>query len=220
MKEIPYVDRPRERLAKLGPSALSNTELLAIILGYGAGKESVLKIAENILRKFSSTGLIYARLEDLEEVFGIGKAKATKLIACFELCKRLLLKPDEEKIIISSPKDVYEQTKEIRKNKREHFISLFLDAKNQLIVKETISIGSLNANIVHPREVFQPAVGKSAAGIILVHNHPSGDLNPSEDDIELTQRLVKAGEIMGIEVLDHIIVGKDGFMSMKEKDLI
>ncbi len=220
IREIPLVDRPRERLIKHGPGALNNTELLAIILGSGTKGEGVLTVAERLLKKHGTEGLFQMGLEELMENKGLGRAKACQLVACFELTRRLLLKEEGKETVIKGPEDAYEATKEIRVLKKEHFLALYLNARNQLIKKETISIGSLNANIVHPREVFYPAVGESAASVILVHNHPSGDTEPSRDDINLTRRLVEAGRIMGIEVLDHIIVGDKRYSSLKEKGYI
>ncbi|MBI5167456.1 MAG: DNA repair protein RadC [candidate division NC10 bacterium] len=220
MRDIPEVDRPREKLAKRGPTALSNTELLAIILGSGTKGENVLQVAEGLLKKYGGKSLPQIDLEELMQNKGLGKARACQLLACFELGRRLLVKQEEE-FVIRSPEDVYEATKDtLRGAKKEHFLALYLNARNQLIKKETISIGSLNANIVHPREVFHPAVGEAAASVILVHNHPSGDTEPSKDDIALTRRLVEAGRIMGIEVLDHIIVGNKKFSSLKDRGII
>jgi len=220
IKDIPKVDRPREKLAKLGPDALSNTELLAIILGSGTKEQNVLRVSERILKKYGGNNLLSLSFEDLKQNSGIGHAKACQLVAAFELYKRLSPdgKGDEE--TINCPQDVYSFSKEIKSLRKEHFIVIYLNAKNKIIKKETISIGTLNSSLVHPREVFQPAVGESAASVILVHNHPSGDLEPSQDDLALTKRLCEAGKIMGIEVLDHIIIGTKGFLSLKERNLM
>lgn len=148
----------------------------------------------------------------------MGPAKACEIIACFELGKRLLKNKNAE--IYLKPEDVWEELKDSRNHKKEHFVSFYLDSRNQEIRREIISISSLNANIVHPREVFEPAVRNFAAQIILAHNHPSGDPEPLEDDLEITKRLVEAGKILGIEVIDHIIITKTGFLSFKEKNLI
>ncbi|MFN3476453.1 MAG: RadC family protein [Candidatus Methylomirabilales bacterium] len=218
VKELPKVDRPREKLRRLGPSALTNTELLALILGSGTKGANVLEVAERLLKKYGGERLVEISLTELSTNRGVGKAKASKLIACFELARRLLKREEDE--VIKGPEEVYELTKEIRTAKKEHVVALYLDARNRVLRKETISIGSLTANLVHPREVFQPAVGLSAASVILVHNHPSGDPTPSQDDLALTRRLMEAGRIMGIEVLDHVIVGAKRFLSLKEEGLL
>lgn len=212
------MDRPREKLRRLGPSALTNTELLALILGSGTRGANVLEVAERLLKKYGGERLVEVSLTELSTNRGVGKAKASTLIACFELARRLFKREEDE--VIKGPEEVYELTKEIRTAKKEHVVALYLDARNRILKKETISIGSLTANIVHPREVFQPAVGLSAASVILVHNHPSGDPTPSQDDLALTRRLLEAGRIMGIEVLDHVIVGAKRFLSLKEEGLL
>lgn len=218
VKELPRMDRPREKLRRLGPSALTNTELLALILGSGTRGANVLEVAERLLKKYGGERLVEVSLTELSTNRGVGKAKASTLIACFELARRLFKREEDE--VIKGPEEVYELTKEIRTAKKEHVVALYLDARNRILKKETISIGSLTANIVHPREVFQPAVGLSAASVILVHNHPSGDPTPSQDDLALTRRLLEAGRIMGIEVLDHVIVGAKRFLSLKEEGLL
>jgi DNA repair protein radc len=170
------------------------------------------------LKKFSADELPNLTFNDLKNYPGLGPAKACEIIACFELGKRLL-KGKRTKIYLT-PKDVWEELKDLHNHKKEHFVIFYLDARNQEIKREIISVGSLNANLVHPREVFEPAVRNLAAQIILAHNHPSGDPEPSEDDLEITKRLVESGRILGIEIIDHIIVAKNGFISFKEKRLI
>jgi DNA repair protein RadC len=155
---------------------------------------------------------------DLKKYPGLGPAKACEIVACFELGKRLL--KDKKAQIYLTPKEIWEELKDLRDNKKEHFVIFYLDSRNQEIKREIISVGSLNANLVHPREVFEPAVRNLAAQIILAHNHPSGDPEPSEDDLEVTKRLIECGKILGIEVIDHIIITKTGFISFKEKKLI
>ncbi|MFZ3062712.1 MAG: DNA repair protein RadC [Actinomycetota bacterium] len=220
MKDIPNVDRPRERLIKLGPDVLKDSELLAVIIGSGTRGYNALRVAEKLLRKYRGQDLSRATVKELRSSPGVGEARACQLAAAFELSRRFLLRDDGEVVTIKTPDDVYKSTSELKKARKEYFLALYLNARNQLIKKEVISIGSLNANIVHPREVFEPAVGVAAASLILVHNHPSGQPDPSDDDISLTKRLVLAGEIMGIEILDHIVVGEKGFVSIKEKGLM
>lgn len=218
IKDIPRVERPREKLAKYGPGKLSNSELLAIILGTGIKGTNVVELANKILKKFGGNRIADMSCGELKIFSGLGAAKACEIVACFELGKRLL--KDKKSILILSPEAAWQELKEIRAHKKEHFVVFYLDARNQIIEKEIISIGSLNANLVHPREVFEPAIKNSSAQIIIAHNHPSGDTEPSQDDIEITKRLVESGKILGIEVIDHIIVTKNGFSSFSEKKLI
>jgi len=218
IKELPKVERPREKLIHYGPEKLSNSELLAILLRSGKKGENVVELASKILKRFRVDKLPYLTFDELKDYSGLGPAKACEIIACFELGKRLL-KGKKARIYLK-PKEIWKELKDIRNNKKEHFVIFYLDSRNQEIKREIISIGSLNANLVHPREVFEPAVRNLAAQIILAHNHPSGEPEPSEDDLEITKRLVEAGKIMGIEVIDHIIVVKNGFFSFKEKNLI
>lgn len=218
IKDLPKVDRPREKLERYGPEKLSNSELLAILLRTGSDGVNVVELSNKILKKFSSDGLPKATVKELKNTFGLGSAKACEIVACFELGRRLLY--NKQSALILSPKDVWEELKDIRDNKKEHFVVFFLDTKSQEIKKETISVGTLNTNLAHPREVFEPAVRHLAAHIILAHNHPSGDLKPSDEDVEITKDLVVAGKIIGIEVLDHIIVSKSGFFSFREEKLI
>ena len=215
--DLPPPERPRERLLKLGAEALSAQEILALILGRGVRGESVMLTAQRLLSQFGNLqGIGNASVEELSQIKGIGIAKATQLKAAFELSKRLEDYPERAKVVIKSPEDVVGQVRsKLKGKKREHFLTLLLDTRNQLIGVVPISIGSLDSSIVHPREVFKEAISASAASVIFVHNHPSGDPEPSEDDIKLTQRLVEAGKIIGIEVLDHIIVGDQAYLSMK-----
>ncbi len=206
-------DRPREKLEKYGPEKLTDTELLAVILQNGIRGLGVLELSRKILRTFPGNKILEASFSDLEKIDGLGKAKASEIIACFELGKRFL--KDKKTDIILSPKDVWENLKEIRASKREHFIVFYLDARNQEIQKEIISIGTLNASLVHPREVFESAVRNCAAQILLAHNHPSGATEPSDEDIEITNRLQEAGKIMGIEIVDHVIVSSHSYLSLK-----
>ena len=218
IKDLPRIERPRERLIQYGPEKLSHGELLAILLRSGKKGENVLELAHRIIKSFGIRELPGLTVNDLKDYPGLGPAKACEIVACFELGKRLLR--DKKTQIYLTPKDVWEELKDVRNHKKEHFITLYLDSRNQEMKREIISIGSLNANIVHPREVFEPAVRNYAAHIIVAHNHPSGEPDPSKDDIEITRRLVEAGKILGIEVLDHIIVARNGFMSFKEKGLM
>jgi len=216
IRDLPKVDRPRERLQRKGPGALSNSELLAIMLGSGMQGKNVIEVAEHLLRKFGAKGLFEASLYDLRQIPGIGEVKATQLIASFELAKRLSLDREQKAVTLESPEDVYALSKHIHDLKKEHFLAYLLDACNVVIAEETISIGTLTMAVVHPREVFEPAVRCSAAGIVLVHNHPSGDPTPGDEDRRVTERLAEAGKLMGIEILDHVIVTFKGYVSLKE----
>lgn len=217
IKDLPKVDRPREKLIKYGPGKLSNSELLAILLGTGIKGINVVELSNRILKKFTGNSLAKANIKDLKDTLGLGEAKACEIVACFELGKRLLKEKKTE--LILSPEDVWEQLKDIRDHKKEHFVIFYLDTRNQEITREVISVGSLNANLVHPREVFEPAVKNLAAQIIIAHNHPSGNTEPSEEDLEITKKLVESGDILGIGIVDHIIVAKDSYLSMKAEGL-
>lgn len=218
IKDLPKIDRPREKMEKYGPEKLSNSELLAILLGTGSKGVNVVELANKILKKFSSDGLSVANFEELKNTFGLGSAKACEILACFELGRRLL--KDKKSVLILSPEKVFEELRDFRNNKKEHFVVFYLDARNQEIKREVVSIGTLNANLVHPREVFESAIKNNSVQIIVAHNHPSGDAEPSEDDLAITKKLVESGKILGIEVLDHIIIVKDGWVSLKEKGII
>jgi len=218
IKDLPKVERPREKLMQYGPGKLSNSELLAIVLRSGKKGENVIELANKILKRFSKDELPNLTFNDLKDYPGLGPAKACEIVACFELGKRLL--KDKKAEIYLKPREIWEELKDLRDHKKEHFVIFYLDSRNQEIKREIISVGSLNANLVHPREVFEPTVRHLAAQVILAHNHPSGDPEPSEDDLEITKRLTESGKILGIEVVDHIIVVKNGFLSFKEKNLI
>jgi len=221
--DLPLSERPRERLLKLGSEALSSQEVLALILGRGVKGESVIVTAQKLLSKFGNLkNLASASVEELTQIKGIGPAKAAQIKAAFELSRRLEdFSSEVPEITVKSPDDVVKAAKnQLKGKKKEHFLVLCLDTRNHLINIHKVSIGSLDSSIVHPREVFKEAISSSAASVIFAHNHPSGDPTPSEDDIKLTKRLVEAGEIIGIEVLDHIIVCDRDHLSMKARNLL
>ena len=222
IKSLPEQARPRERMREAGPGALSSAELLAIILGSGSRQESALDLAQRLLQTPSGLRfLAEATYEDLCSVKGIGPAKATQIRAAVELGKRLSCLGQGLRPTVRSPQDVCNFVmEEMCYLDREHFRVGILNTKNQVLAVETVSVGSLNSSLVHPREVFKPAVLKSAAAVILLHNHPSGDPTPSGEDLEITRRLAEAGKLIGIEVLDHIIIGDHVFTSLKEKAVI
>ena len=220
--DLPLSERPRERLLKLGVEALSIQELLALILGRGIRGESVMITAQTLISRFGDLkGLANASIAELNEIKGVGLAKATQIKAAFELGGRLenyIEVNNNQKV--TSPDVVVKLVKNrLKGKKKEHFIIIALDTRNHPINIRTVSIGSLDSSIVHPREVFKEAISSCAASIIFAHNHPSGDPEPSEDDIKLTKRLREAGEIIGIEVLDHIIVCDHAYLSMKAKEM-
>lgn len=219
IKDVPKEDRPRERLVNLGASYLSNQELVAIILGSGTRNESVMVLANRLIVHFEGLHLLKdAAIEELTAIKGIGEAKGVLILAAMELGKRMRAHKDEERYIVRSPEDGAEYVmEEMQGLKQEHFVALFLNTKNQIIHRQTIFIGSLNASIVHPREIFREAVKRSCASVICAHNHPSGDPSPSQEDIHVTRRLVESGKMIGIDVLDHLVIGDHTFISLKEK---
>lgn len=218
IKDLPKIERPREKLEKYGPERLSNSELLAILLRTGGKGINVVELSKRILGKFGGSGLAKASFKELKGTYGLGSAKACEVVACFELGRRLL--QNKQSALLLSPKDVWSELKDIRDNKKEHFVIFFLDARNQEIKREVISVGSLNANLVHPREVFEPAVRHLAAQVIIAHNHPAGDPSPSQEDSDITKQLVNAGKLLGIDISDHVIVSKANYFSFKEHKLI
>ena len=218
IRDLARVERPREKLIHYGPGRLSDKELLAIILRTGGKNENVLELAGRVFRSCKSESLVSVSYDELRKISGLGPAKACEILACFELGRRLL--KGKVASLFLKPEDVWKELKDIRGLKKEHFIIFYLDSRNQQIEREIISVGSLNASLVHPREVFEPAVRIHAAQVILAHNHPSGNPEPSRDDLEINRRLVEAGKILGIEVIDHIIVTATGYLSFKEKNLI
>lgn len=218
IKDLPKILRPREKMIKDGPNKLFDAELLAILLRTGKKGENVVRMAGRLLRKFGHEKIVEVSFDELKKFSGLGPAKACEIMACFELGKRFLKK--KKSVLVISPKEIWQEMKDLRCEKKEHFVVFYLDIRNQVIKKEIISIGTLTANLVHPREVFEPAVLHLAAQVVLAHNHPSGEVNPSDEDLEMTGRLVKAGEILGIEVIDHVIVCKNSFLSFKKEGLL
>lgn len=221
VRDIPLEERPRERMLHYGSQHLSNVELLAILLRTGSANESVVVLAQRIMSQLETIQNLYdVTIEELTNIKGIGPAKAIQIKAAIELGIRIAKHAPMERKTIHSPNDVANFVMEDMKYlKQEHFVVLLLDTKNHVMAKETISIGTLNSSLVHPREVFKPAIKKSVSAIILIHNHPSGDPTPSREDIEVTKRLIKAGEILGIDVLDHLVIGENRYFSLKDKGL-
>jgi len=207
IKDLPRVELPREKLEKYGANKLADYELLAILLGSGIAGLNVLQLSKKILKEVRNIGIDKISFDDLIKIKGLGKAKAAQVLAVIGLSKRL----NSEQPEILSPQDVWKLCVDFRESKKEHFAVFYLDTQSKLIERQIISIGTLSASLVHPREVFEPAVRLSTSSIIVVHNHPSGSLVPSQADMLLTKNLKKAGEILGINLENHIIVTKDKF---------
>ena len=221
-KDLPSSEKPREKLIQFGSEPLSDAELLAILLRTGYKEKTVLELAQEIIRDYGLAGLAEMEYHDLvKEINGVGPAKATEIKAVFEIAARIKGKTIITKKTITGPEDVAEvmMPKTQFKN-QEHFYTVLLTTKNTIISIEEISKGGLNIASIFPREVFNRAIKKSAAKMILVHNHPSGDPTPSSEDINLTNRLIEAGKLTGIRVLDHIITGDGEYISLKEQGLI
>ncbi len=219
--DLPKEERPRERLVKFGEQALSAQELLQVILGRGIAGESVVVTAQKLLSQFGSLQkLAEASIEELSSVKGIGPAKATQIKAVFEIGRRISTQtPSYKSKELTDPKKVYQLIKsKLKDYHKEHFYIIALNSRNHSIAE--VSVGSLDASVVHPREVFAEAIKNKAASVIFAHNHPSGDPEPSEDDLVTTKQLTEAGKILGIEVVDHIIVTKNSYFSFKDGNLI
>lgn len=219
IRDFPEDERPRERFEQNGPESLSNHELIAILLRTGTKEESVLQLANRLLTHFEGLRLLKdANLDEITAIKGIGKAKAIQVLAAVEIGRRISNLSYNDRYVIRTPEDCANYVmNDMRFLSQEHFVCLYLNTKNQVLHKKTIFIGSLNASIVHPREVYKEALRRSAASVICIHNHPSGDPAPSREDIEVTKRLAESGKILGIELLDHVIIGENKFVSLKEK---
>ena len=219
IKELASDQRPREKLIQYGPQAVKDSELLAIILTTGIrGKFNVLELSDFLFKLYGIKGLSKEKsVPGLMKNTGLPKVKATQVIACMELGRRIFYEDKSRVPTIKTPEEVFKYLADMQKLTKEQFRGLYLNTRNRLIHDEVISMGSLNLSVVHPREVFRPAVEYGAAEVILAHNHPSGDPEPSADDIKITQQLVEAGKLIEIEVLDHLIIGDEKFVSLKER---
>jgi DNA repair protein RadC len=221
MKDLPANERPRERLLSLGPEALSNTELLAVLLRSGTREEGVMELSCRIISSCGIEGLSAAGARQLKDLHGVSDAKACSILASIELGKRLATGSVRPMMSIEGPEDVARiYMARMRGLKKEYFRGLYLDSKKRLLKEETISVGGLNTNSVHPREVFSTAIRESAAALIIVHNHPSGDPSPSREDISVTKSISEAAEMLGIELLDHMVIGKGRYVSLRQEGLI
>lgn len=221
IKDLPIEERPRERLVLVGEGALSTAELLAIILRTGVGGESALDIARRLLSTYEGlTGLARASFAELRAERGLGNAKTAQLKAALELGRRMLLATPEDRLVVRSPSDVAQLLMaEMAHLDQENFRVLYLDTRNHLLGSETIYVGSLNASHIRVAEVFRDAIKRNCAAVIVAHNHPSGDPSPSPEDVEVTRQLVAAGQLLNIELLDHLIIGQQRFVSLRERGL-
>ena len=212
-------DRPREKLAKLGPENLTEAELLALILRTGRKGSGVLEMSGSLLRKYSLGDLARTPLADLQNIAGVGKSKACGLIAAFEIAKRLNDASKKSQKMYLSPKDFESHFEEYRKSHKEYVLAFYLNARSQLVHKEIISLGTTDFAVIHPREVFEPAITRGAVTVVLGHNHPSGCVDPSFEDVRITKELVEAGRILGVRLVDHIIFTATEMLSFKSKRL-
>jgi len=221
IKEMPVEERPREKLLHFGPGQLSNAELLALILRTGRKNETALTLCQRLLREVDGMrGLFEASIEELMEIEGIGLAKAAQLKALAEISQRFTLTSGAEELIKSPASAAELLMPRLRFLQQEKFCAVLLNTKNMVVSIEEITTGGLNSSLVHPREVFKRAIRRSSAAIILAHNHPSGDPSPSREDIQVTRRLIEVGDLVGIKVLDHIIIGDGRFISLKQEGAI
>jgi DNA repair protein RadC len=221
VKEMPLEERPRERMMHVGPQALSTAELLAIILRVGVGGENVLTLAQRLLASFEGLGgLARAEFSQLAAVRGLGTAKSAQILAALELGRRLMAESPEERWQIRAPSDAaHILMPKLGFQEQEHFVVLYLDTRNRVTDQETLYIGSLNTSLVRIAEVFRGAVRRNCAAVIVAHNHPSGDPTPSPEDVTLTRRLVDAGKLLEVDVLDHLVIGNNRFISLRERAL-
>ncbi|WP_292662059.1 DNA repair protein RadC [Nitratifractor sp.] len=213
LKELYEGDRPREKLLSRGAEALKDHELMAVLLGRGVRGKDVLRLSKELVELLRE-GVDDLEIDKLSSIHGVGEAKAAQILAALELSRRFLIR---EKAVIRSAEDVWKELKEYHGRKQEYFLALTLDGASHLIEKRVISVGTLNQSLVHPREVFADAIADRAAGIVIAHNHPSGQCFPSAQDRRVTQRLAEAGRLLGIELLDHVILTRDGWYSFSEE---
>ena len=216
INELSDRDKPREKLSKKGVKALKDYELLAVLLGSGTKDKDVIKLSKEIVKLFEDDfkGIT---LEKLINIHGLGVAKASQILSSIELSKRYLIKQNKK---ITEAKNIYDELQEYKTKKQEYFIVITLDGANHIIEKRLVFIGTLNRSLIHPREIFADALTDRAASIIIAHNHPSGQLEASVEDLHVTQRIKESGKLLGVELLDHIIFTKDGFLSLADEGLL
>lgn len=219
--EPPRALRPREKLLARGAAALTQGELLSLVVGPGNGRYTAARTANRLVRRHGLDGLASLTPEAWTAEQGVGPASAARLCAVFELGRRAYGRDeDERRPVVNGPRQAFRQVRHLARARKEHLVGLYLDAQNGLLARETISIGSLNTTRTHPREILYPAVAHLALGFILVHNHPSGCLDPSREDVEFTRSVQRAGELMGIELYDHLVVARGGYTSLRERGVL
>lgn len=217
IKDIPIYKRPREKLVELGAGNLTDKELVAIVLRSGNARSSILQTADTLLKKVELKDIAQMTVKELQNIAGIGQAYASSLVAAFELSNRVR---DDAQMQLTQPEHMAQLVSNLGHKKQEHFVCLYINARFNLLAKKTISIGTINTSLAHPREVFRPAIELGASYVVIAHNHPSGQANPSEEDLLLTARMTEVGEIIGIHLLDHIIVSKNDWVSLKKKQMM
>ncbi|HEU0085412.1 MAG TPA: DNA repair protein RadC [Candidatus Paceibacterota bacterium] len=215
IKDLPKEEMPREKLLKHGLSALSVPELLALVLGTGTVKEDVLEMSSRIIRNYGEGSIMFEKdPKALAENFDVPIGKASQIVACAELGRRFFQKNESSLPVVRTAREVYEYVKDMHNLSKENLRGIYLNAHYKVIHDEVISIGTVDGSIIHPREVFKPAIERSAVALILVHNHPSGVTEPSEADIAVTKQLIEAGKVLGVDLIDHVIVTRDSFVSI------
>lgn len=216
MKDLPVMRRPREKMVSASAKNLTDAELLAILLGTGTQGKNVLSLSENLLKKYPGKKISQITLDELVKTPGVGKSKATRILAAFELGERFFAPSVLTKTLIKSAEDVLSQVRDIADKKQEYLLVLYLNARHELLAKEVVGMGTINNLRLTPREIFSPAFQTPCASLIIVHNHPSGNPEPSDDDIRFTSRIHEAGELMGIPLIDHVIIAKSGYFSFRD----
>ncbi len=220
LADLPPASRPREKLTARGASALSQAELLALLLGGGTPREHVLALATRLIRRHSLDGLCRLELSEWVAIDGIGTARAGRVLAGLELGRRAVAASQQDQASISTPVAAWQQVRDLGSERREHLVGLYLDGRNRLLARETLSMGSLNTTRTHPREILEPALRHLSLGFILAHNHPGGSSEPSPEDLEFTRGIGRAAMLLDIGFYDHLVVTRRGFTSMRERGLM
>jgi DNA repair protein RadC len=219
MKDLPLLGRPREKMVSGSPKNLTEAELLAILLGTGTTGKNVIALSESLLKKYPGKKISQVSFDELIKISGVGKSKASRILSAFELGERFFAPSALTKSIIRSVDDVLQQVRDIADKRQEYLLVLYLNARHELLQKEVVGMGTINNLRLTPREIFSPAFQTPCASLIIVHNHPSGDPTPSDDDIRFTTRIHEAGELMGIPMVDHVIVAKSGYFSFRDNKM-